>query len=403
MKTRGLNICIVTRITSDHDFGGMQHYVDLLAEGFVKRGNKVYIITTALKDGSVFMKTESDITTYFLENTRPGSYRRGFFKKAYLKYREIDAENHIDIIHGQSASALAFCGGKVSVPVVTSLFGVGYCETPYTKLIFPKLSLVQKLKFLLKLPKIAVSMRYMYKAAFMSDKVIVISRFSERELIRIKPELPKSRIKLIHCGIEYENFDLANKKLLKKQLGIKGNMILSAGRIEVQKGVHTLLEAWSKLNLQDTELIVVGDGSYLKKLRKIARKRRLKNCRFLGSVPRKVFSDYFAAADLFVYPELTKPAFGLVAAQALAKGTPVIGSDHGAIPEVIGDAGFLFNPSDSDDLAEKIEYFFDNRESWEYLGQKAQNRVESLFSVSLMLKETLGLYFDLIKKKRRSV
>lgn len=401
MKTRGLNICIVTRITSSHDFGGMQHYVDLLAEGFAKRGNKVYIITTALKNGSIFVKSEGSITTYFLENTRPGSYRRNFFKKAYLKYLEIDAETHIDIIHGQSASALAFCG-KVSVPVITSLFGVGYCETPYTKLIFPKLRLKQKIKYIFKLPKIAVSMRYMYKAATMSDRVIVISRFSEKELIRIKPEFPKSKIKLIYCGIEHEDFDRKTKKLLKKRLGIEGDMILSAGRIEVQKGVHVLLDAWSKLDIPDTELVIVGDGSYLKDLKRMVRKRRLKNCRFTGSFSKDDFLDYFAASDLFVYPELTKPAFGLVAAQAFSKGTPVIGSDHGAIPEVIADAGFVFKPADADDLAEKIEYFFDNRESWDYLGQKAQNRVESLFSVSLMLKETLGLYWDIIKKKRRS-
>jgi len=402
MKTRGLNICIVTRITSDHDFGGMQHYVDLLAEGFAERGNKVYIITTALKNGSVFLKSEGNITTYFLEKTRPGSYRKNFFRKAYLKYLEIDAENHIDIIHGQSASALAFCN-KVSVPIITSLFGVGYCETPYSKLIFPKLNLKQKLKFIFKLPKIAVSMRYMYKAASMSDKVIVISRFSEKELIRIKPKFPKGKIKLIYCGITHENFDRGAKSVLKKRLGIKGGMILSAGRIEVQKGIHVLLDAWSKLDLPDTELVIVGDGSYLKELKKTVRKRGLKNCRFPGSLPKGDFLDYFGAADLFVYPELTKPAFGLVAAQALGKATPVIGSDHGAIPEVIADTGFVFKPADSNDLAEKIEYFFDNRESWDYLGQKAQNRVECLFSVSLMLKETLGLYWDIIKKKRKSV
>ena len=88
MKSKTLTICLVTRITSAHSFGGMQHYVDLLAQGLADRGNKVIIITTALKDQHGEQVIHSDngaITTFFLENTRPGSYRRDFFGKAYKK------------------------------------------------------------------------------------------------------------------------------------------------------------------------------------------------------------------------------------------------------------------------------------------------------------------------------
>ena len=403
MESGKLTICIVTRITTDHSFGGMQDYVNLLANGFAQRGNKVYIITTSLtgKDTEKIRKQHNGlIETHFLENTRPGSYRKNFFTKAYKKYLEINKKDKIDLIHGQSAAALKFTG-KVDIPIITSLFGVGYSETPYQKLIFPRLSIKEKLKFIYKWPKITVSMRYMYHAAAGSDRIILISRFSKRELKRILPGFPHSKISVIHCGVANIDFDITKKQQLKDKLGIKTPLVLSAGRVEPQKGVHILLDAWMKKKEKDAELIVLGDGSYLPFLKKYAKKHNIQNCSFKGKLPQKEFFEYFGAADLFIYPELTKPAFGLVAAQALAHGTPVIGADHGAIPEVIADAGLLTIPGNARDLSDKIDYFLQHRENWDYIRKKARQRVESFFSVDEMVKQTLAVFYSEIKKKRK--
>jgi len=402
-QSKSLNICIVTRITSYHSFGGMQHYVDLLAKGLAQRGNRIHIITTSV---SRHDKTQTihqgAITTHFIKNTRPGSYRKNFFGKAYEKFLEINSSDKIDIVHGQSASALSFAG-KLDIPVVTTLFGVGYCETPYRKLIFPHLEFSQKLKHLWKLPKIAVSINLMRKTALKSDKTIFISRFAEREMLRISPSFPKHKMAVIPCGIETVNFDLKTKDSLKTQLGLKKPVVLSAGRIEFQKGFHLLLMAWRKICRQDAQLIIIGEGSYLNRLKKLADKLGISNCTFMGKLPHDEFLKYFGAADVFVYPELTQPAFGLVSAQAMAHGTPVIGSDHGAIPEVIADAGLVFKPGSVDDLADKLRYYLDHEEIWDYLAQKSQLRVKCFFTESNMVKWTLGLYLELIKKKRKSV
>lgn len=395
---------MVTRITTDHSFGGMQHYVDLLAQGLAERGNRVIIITTALpgqKGQQVTQKAEGAITTYFLATTRPGSYRRGFFRKAYRFIQFLNETEKIDIVHGHSASALR-CAGRLPVPVITSLFGVGYCETPYQRLIFPRLSLKTKLYFVAKWPKIAVSMRYMYQAAYRSDAVIVISEFSRNELRRIDPRFPMQKVSVIHCGVEgCENTD-SIKDQVKARLGITGPLVLSAGRIEVQKGVHLLLEAWRDIDHPDAQLVVVGDGGYLPYLKEYAAKNKLQRCVFTGKLPHDQFLDYFAAADVFVYPELTKPAFGLVAGQAMTHGTPVIGANHGAIPEVIADAGLLCKPADADDLRDQIQYFLSHDEIWPILRSKARQRVMEFFSVDNMVKETLKVYWQQIKKKRRT-
>jgi len=402
-KSKSLNICIVTRITTHHAFGGMQHYVDLLAQGLAGRGNRVHIITTALPKGNKTEILEKDnIITHFVNDTKPGSYRKNFFRKAYDKFLELEKSERIDIIHGQSASALAFAG-KVKVPVITTLFGVGYCETPYQKLIFPKLDFSEKLRYILKFPKIAVSIHLMHKAAENADKVILISKFSHTELMNIKPSFPKHKIEVIPCGIENILFDPKTKEKLKKELGLKKPFIFSAGRIEFQKGFHLLLEAWAKLDNPNAQLIISGDGPYLPRLKKLAQDLKISNCTFTGKLPHPEFLKYFAAADLFVYPELTKPAFGLVSAQAMAHGTPVIGSAHGAIPEVIADSGLLFKPGDALDLSKKIEYFLDHDEIWDFLAQKSQLRVKCFFTESEMVKRILSLYWDTLKKKRKSI
>ena len=403
MKSGKLNICIVTRITIDHSFGGMQDYVNLLAKGFAQRGNKVFIITTSLseKNKDEIRSTHNGlIETHFIKNTRPGSYRKNFFTKAYKKYLEINKKDKIDIIHGQSASALKFTS-KVNIPIISSLFGVGFSETPYQKLIFPRLSLRDKLKFIYKWPKITVSMRYMYQTAAESDKLILISRFSKRELKRILPGFPQSKIAVIHCGVENIDFNITDKQRIKDKLAIKKTLVLSAGRVEPQKGVHILLDAWRRKKEADAELVILGDGSYLPFLKKYAQKHNIKNCSFKGKLPQDEFFEYFGAADLFIYPELTKPAFGLVAAQALAHGTPVIGADHGAIPEVIADAGLLTIPGNPADLADKIDYFLQHRENWNFMRKKARQRVKAFFSVDEMVKQTLAVFYTELKKKRQ--
>ena len=245
-------------------------------------------------------------------------------------------------------------------------------------------------------------MRYMYTAAQQSEAVILISKFSQYELARIKPSFPHHKVQVIHCGVEQPQFNIAHKSGIKEKLGFSGPLVLSAGRVEVQKGVHVLLDAWRTIDHPTASLVVVGDGAYLPHLKEYARKNNIQQCTFSGAVPHEQFLEYFAAADVFVYPELTRPAFGLVAAQAMAHGTPVIGANHGAIPEVIADAGLLCEPDNAIDLRDQLQYFLNHTDTWDFLRTKAQQRMHSYFSVDHMVKETLSLYWQQVKRKRHA-
>src|SRR5208283_4207651 len=99
-------------------------------------------------------------------------------------------------------------------------------------------------------------------------------------------------------------------------------------------------------------LVIAGDGDYRSALESDVQSRQLKNVTFLGKVEEAKLPALYSAADIFIHPDLTAPAFGLVAVESMACGTPVLASHTGALPEVLSsDSGFLFPRGDAHQLA----------------------------------------------------
>ena len=82
--------------------------------------------------------------------------------------------------------------------------------------------------------------------------------------------------------------------------------------------------------------------------------------------------------DVFALTSIGEP-FGLVVVEAMACGKPVVVSSSGALPEVVGDAGLLFEPRNPKELAEKIIWLLSNQSAMEELGLKGYDRVASMF------------------------
>lgn len=105
-------------------------------------------------------------------------------------------------------------------------------------------------------------------------------------------------------------------------------------------------------------LIVAGDGPERAAHEAMARDAGIR-AEFVGRIPAERLSEeFFGRIDLLVVPSKSTPAwkeqFGRVIAESMASGVPVIGSDSGAIPEVIDTYGEIFHEGDSEDLAAKI-------------------------------------------------
>ena len=131
-----------------------------------------------------------------------------------------------------------------------------------------------------------------------------------------------------------------------------------AGFISEQKGWKILLRAVGQLP-ERFKLVLAGDGEQRDELETWLKKPALKNrAYFAGWLPKDRLLGTYPLFDVFVLPSLTKPPspeqFGCVLAEAMACGVPVIGSNSGAIPETVGEAGLIVPEGDPDALAKAI-------------------------------------------------
>ncbi len=143
-----------------------------------------------------------------------------------------------------------------------------------------------------------------------------------------------------------------------RELPVRGRTIGYAGRLADHKGVDVLLEAVA--GLADTELLVAGAGPAEAALRDRASRSDLAGrVRFLGSLQDEALAAFYEGLDVLAVPSRTTAAwveqFGRVAVEAMAYGVPVVASDSGALPDVVGAAGLLVPPGDAVALREALD------------------------------------------------
>ena len=141
----------------------------------------------------------------------------------------------------------------------------------------------------------------------------------------------------------------------------RGRIILTVGRWaarERYKGVDALILAVARLHgtIPDVQLVAVGSGDDLSRLRNIAIEQQVADkVHFLEGLSQRELTACYAAADVFALPS-TGEGFGLVFLEAMAFGKPVVGADAGGIPDLIRDGsnGLLIPPNDPDALAQGL-------------------------------------------------
>lgn len=175
------------------------------------------------------------------------------------------------------------------------------------------------------------------------------------------------------------------------------------GRVEKEKGLESVLNAVSKLKM-DYELWIIGNGSYVNELNKIAKKSGVYDkLRIIHAVAHCEIPTYLGNLDVLILPSQTtlkwKEQFGRVLIEAMAYGIPVIGSNSGSIPEVIGDAGLIFDEDCPNQLADHVLKIFDDCKLRERLANRGRERAIKNFSTSVIASKTLDFYKNLTNSK----
>jgi glycosyltransferase involved in cell wall biosynthesis len=193
-----------------------------------------------------------------------------------------------------------------------------------------------------------------------AGKVITVSRTTQQKLYDLN--LGLEGIEIFIPGL-----DIDQKVKQKKKIFPDKFKILFVGTIEERKGILYLIEALKLITFQDFELNIIGEElnakAYYAKLISIISDSNLKNKVFFrGKVSRQELEDYYLNSSIFVFPSLWE-GYGLVVAEAMAYGLPVIASRIPAIGEIIDDEenGFLVESKDSKQIAEKINLLKSNQ------------------------------------------
>ena len=133
----------------------------------------------------------------------------------------------------------------------------------------------------------------------------------------------------------------------------KRRYILFVGSLEPRKNLSVLLEAWKLIENQYPDVSLVLAGITGRVFRRFNLPADIDRVQFAGYVSEDDLPALYAGATVFVLPSLDE-GFGLTVLEAMACGTPVLASNGGALPEVVGDAGILFDPNNPSSLARSL-------------------------------------------------
>ena len=198
------------------------------------------------------------------------------------------------------------------------------------------------------------------------------------------------RISVISPGVDLRRFHPIDKRLARSAIGASEcqRLILFVGRIEALKGIDTLLRAMALLAqrhpgwLPDTCVSIVGGDPSQGEQAENAEMARLHALRaelglgdlvtFLGAKDQDALQYYYSAAEVVVMPSHYE-SFGMVALEAMARGTPVIASEVGGLAFVVRDGvtGFHVPERDPQALAAKIELLLNDAPLRARLGHQA--------------------------------
>lgn len=175
--------------------------------------------------------------------------------------------------------------------------------------------------------------------------------------------------------------------------------VVYVGRMELQKGVQYLLEAFSSLKLPGAELCLIGP--MYPEMRGVFRKYEGQFA-WLGEVPRAQLPAYYAQASVAVLFSI-QDGFGLVLLEAMACGVPVICTQHSAGPDLIEDGihGFVLPIRDVEGLKERLAYLYEHPEECRAMGREARERVVARFTLEHYGDELVSHYQELLSRRNQ--
>lgn len=248
-----------------------------------------------------------------------------------------------------------------------------------------------------------------------ADFVIAECPQDETDLMGLY-DSPPEKIRIVPCGFDGTEVLPIEKAAAREFLNFKKDekIVLQIGRMVRRKGVETVVRAVADLIRKhgvNAKLVIVGGESRtpdakltpeIGRLQKIAAELGIaENVVFAGCRRRDELKYYYSAADVFVSVPWYEP-FGITPLEAMACGAPVVGSNVGGIKFTVadGETGFLVEPKNHEQLAEKLAVLCGDAELREQFGANAVARVNKHFTWRKVAKQIAQVYEETVAKTK---
>ena len=321
--------------------GGAGNASYYLLKEFSKYKDLEIDLVTSSTDKLKIQKFSKNITIHYLDINKKGNIHYqtnkdliNYSMKARKYCKSLIKENKYDLTHAFFGIPCGYIAMKLGIPYIVSLRG---SDVPFYN---PRFKYFDKFLF-----------KRLSKKIWNKAKNVIANSKDLKELaLKASPE---QDIKIIHNGIDKEEFIPANKPNRNSKI-----TLISTGRLIKRKGYEYLIQAIS--NNKNIELQLIGEGNLKSNLQKLANKVKA-NVYFLGNKEHSEISKFLQKADIFVLPSLNEGMSNSIL-EAMASGLPIITTDTGGASELIKDNGYIVEKASFESISKALNNYISHKQ-----------------------------------------
>ncbi len=386
-----LNICLMNLDYHPVRGSGLSFYCERLSRGLVAAGHKVTVVTSQ-PPGTEQRENIAGVEVIRLPTS--GLDRTGWIEIGYRASRFMGQENfhrEFDIVHFMDVH-FAFAYGRRFVATLHQSFNqrLGGGIDPYRS------GMINGLERAIYYN----TSKYLERMALRNAEALIsVSGSTKDDFVRNYGVDPEG-IRLVYNGIDTERFRRMGFQDLRQTMGLgEERLLMYAGFSTPRKGVEYLAEAMALVE-DDVRLMMIGkwEPGYHRVFTNRLNGHGHKVME-MGFIDDEMMPYYYSMADVFIMPSLLE-GFGYPVAESLACETPVVSTDSGALPEIVGDCGLIVPKKDPVGLAKAVNEMLSSADLRHKMGKNGRRRVLDKFSIMNTIRETERFYKDTLEHSR---